>query len=94
MLAKYNVEFMAPLRKQAPTNYYTTDDPVACVEFVEDLLERGFRVKAIQHEGVDLSRHEFDRMIKKAGGLLASKAICASLGIAAEEEHSRFGFTA
>jgi len=29
MLAKYHIEFTVPLRKQAPTNNYTTDDPVA-----------------------------------------------------------------
>ncbi len=94
MLAKYNVEFTAPLKKQTPTTHYTTDDPVACVEFVEELLVGGFHIKAIQHDGLDLPRHDFDKMIRTAAGLVASKSICASLNISAEEEHSRFGFTA
>jgi hypothetical protein len=33
-------------------------------------------------------------MVKTAAGMLASKHICASLGIKAEEEKFRFGFTA
>ena len=37
---------------------------------------------------------EFDRFVKLAAAALASKAICASLGIKTEEEHFRFGFAA
>ena len=51
-------------------------------------------IRAIKHEGEDLSKHEFDRIVKTAAGMLASKHICASLGIKAEEEKFRFGFTA
>ena len=94
MLAKYIVEFTAPLKKHEVANHYTTDDPVACVEFVEELLVRRFRIKAIRHAGADLSKHEFDRMIQTAAGMLASKSSCTALCISVEEEHSRFGFTA
>ena len=94
MLAKYTVEYSTQFRKYSQTNHYSTDDPVACEEFVEELLERGFIVRAIKHEGLDLPRHEFDRMIKTAAGMLASKFICASLGIKPEEEKFRFGFAA
>ena len=74
-------------------NYVISDDdPVACEEFVEELLERGFRIKTIKHEGLDISKPDFDKMIKTAAGMLASKRICASLGIKPEEEHYRFGF--
>jgi hypothetical protein len=41
-----------------------------------------------------MARPEFDRIIKTAGAMLASKHICASLGIKPEEEHFRFGFSA
>ena len=51
-------------------------------------------IRAIKHEGEDLSKHEFDRIVKTAAGMLASKHICASLGIKVEEEKFRFGFTA
>jgi hypothetical protein len=94
MLAKYTIEYTTKFRNHVQTSYYTTDDPVACEKFVEDLLEAGCLIRSIRHEGVDLPRHEFDRIIKTAGGMLASSHICASLGIKPEEEHFRFGFAA
>ncbi len=56
-------------------------------------MERGFRIQTIKHEGLDLPEHDFDKMIKTAAGILASKHICASLSIKSEEERFRFGFT-
>ena len=94
MLPKYSVEYDARFRKHAQPHHYSTDDPVACEEFVEELLERGFSIRAIKHESLDLSKHEFDRVVKSAAGMLASKHVCASLGIKPEEEKYRFGFTA
>ena len=94
MLPKYTVEYTTPFRRHAPTNHFSTDDPVACEEFVEELLERRFPIRAIKHEGLDLPRHEFDRVVKTAAGMLASKRVCASLGIKPDEEKYRFGFTA
>jgi hypothetical protein len=94
MLPKYTVEYTTQFRRHSQTNHFSTDDPVACEEFVEELLERGFAIRAIKHEGLDLPKREFDRVIKTAAGLLASKRICASLGIKADEEKYRFGFTA
>jgi len=94
MLPKYTVEYDARFRKQTQPHHYSTDDPVACEEFVEELLERGFFIRAIKHEGLDLAKHEFDRVVKNAAGMLASKHVCASLGIKPEEEKYRFGFTA
>ena len=94
MLPKYTVEYTAQFKKHAQTNPSSTDDPVACEEFVEELLERGFAIRAIKHEGLDLPKKDFDRIVKTAAGMLASKRICASLGIKPEEEKFRFGFTA
>ena len=94
MLPKYTVEYTAQFRRAAQTNHYSTDDPVACSEFVEELLERGYAIRAIKHEGVELPKPESDRIIKTAAGMLASKRICASLGIKADEEKFRFGFAA
>ncbi len=92
MIPKYTVEYTAQFRKHAQSNHYSTDDPVACEEFVEELLERGFPIRAIKHEGMELPKHEFDRIIKTAAGMMASKHICASLGIKSDEEKFRFGF--
>jgi hypothetical protein len=57
-------------------------------------LDRGFAVRAVKHEGVDLPRADFDKVIRGAANLLASNKICASLGLKAEEERFRFGFAA
>ena len=94
MLPKYTVEYTTQFRRHAQPNHYSTDDPVACEEFVEELLERGFAIRAIKHEGLDLPKPGFDRVVKTAAGMLASKHLCASLGIKPEEEKFRFGFTA
>ena len=94
MLPKYTIEYSAQFGRQAQNYHYSGDDPVACEEFLAELLGRGFRIKTIRHEGLDLAAPDFDKMIKIAAGLLASKSICASLGISTEEEHHRFGFTA
>jgi hypothetical protein len=92
MLPKYTVEFTTQFKKHAQSNHYSTDDPVACEEFVEELLERGCAIRAVKHEGVVLPQKDFDRMVKTAAGMMASKHICASLGIKPEEEKFRFGF--
>jgi hypothetical protein len=94
MIPKYTVEFSTRFRKRALTSHHSTDDPVACGEFLEELLEGRFAIRAIRHEGMDLPKAEFDRMIKNAAGILASKHVCASLGIKPEEERFRFGFAA
>ena len=94
MLPKYTVEYTTQIRGHTQANHYSTDDPIVCEEFVEELLERGHAIRVIKHEGLDLTRKEFDRVVKTAAGMLASKHICASLGIKAEEEKYRFGFTA
>ena len=94
MIPKYTVEYTASLRTKVQPSHYSTDDPVACEEFVEELLERGFPIRGIKHEGVDMPKEDFDRMVKTAAGMLASRHICTSLGIKPEEEKYRFGFAA
>ena len=94
MIPEYTIEYTMSFKKHAHASHYSSDDPVALEEFIEELLERGLRIQAIKHEGLDLSKHDFDKMVKTAGGMLASKRICASLGIKPEEKHYRFGFAA
>jgi 7-keto-8-aminopelargonate synthetase-like enzyme len=94
MIPKYTIEYSPQFRKHAHTSHYSTDDPVACEEFVEELLQRGYFIRAIRHEGLDLPESEFDRIVKTAAAMLASRHICASLGIKPEEEKYRFGFAA
>ncbi len=94
MMAKYTIEYGVPFRKHVQPHHFSTDDPVACEEIVEDLLERGLAIRAIRHEGLDLPRHEFDRLVKTAAGMLAARSVCKSLDIKPEEEKYRFGFSA
>jgi hypothetical protein len=68
---------------------------VACEELVEELLAGGgFAIRAIDHEGIDLPKQDFNKIVKTAAGMLASRRICASLDIKPEEQHYRFGFAA
>lgn len=96
MLKKYCVEYSFRLQKHSsPARYeYFTDDPVACEEFVENLLEHGMGIHTIRHDGGELPKNEFDRIVKVAASAVASKLICTSLNIKPEEEHYRFGFAA
>jgi hypothetical protein len=94
MLPKYTVEYSVQLREHAPANHYSTDDPVACEQFLAEALDRGARIRAVKHEGVDLPKNEFDRMVKAAATLLVARKICDSLHIRPEEERFRFGFAA
>lgn len=96
MSKKYSVEYSVRLRRHSMPEHhlYNTDDPVACEEFVQDLLENGMGIHAIKHDGADLPRPDFDRVVKIAASAIASKRICSSLNIKPEEEHHRFGFTA
>lgn len=94
MLPKYTVEYATRTQNHTHASHYSTDDPVACEEFVQELLERGVSIKAIKHEGLELPKHEFDRLIKTAAGMMAARHICSSLAIKPEEEKFRFGFSA
>lgn len=94
MLAKYNIEYATKVNRHSPSQHYYCDDPVACEEFLSELLGRGWRVNTIRHEGLELPRPTFDKMVKKAAGMVAAKSVCSALGISPEEEHYRFGFTA
>jgi hypothetical protein len=94
MIPKYTIEYSINLRKHAQTAHFSTDDPVACEQAMVEFLDRGFGIRSVKHEGVDLPRPEFDKVIRGAANLLASNKISASLGLKAEEERFRFGFAA
>lgn len=91
MLAKYKVEYAIPFHGHDQPHHYLTDDPVTCEGFITQLLERGFKIRDVLHEGVALPKVDFDRLVKTAAGVLASNCICKSLGIDRAEAHHRFG---
>jgi hypothetical protein len=92
MIPKYTVEYRTEPHRHTPVRHHSTDDPVACEAFIQELLENRLPIQRISHEGVELTRPEFDRMIKNAGMMLVSKRICTCLEINPEEERFRFGF--
>jgi hypothetical protein len=92
MLAKYKIEYAIPFHGHEQEHHYTTDDPVSCEEFLSELLERGFKIKEVLHQGAALPKPDFDKFVKTASGILVSKHICRSLGIDRAEAHHRFGF--
>ena len=96
MIPKYHVKYAIELGgHRAPhVRDFQTDDPVACEEFLVAALECGLKIKAIHHEGVDLTQHEFDRFVKTAAATLAAKHVAKSLGLNAEQVHYRFGLAA
>lgn len=96
MLKNYTVEYSLQFRRHSPPerHQYYTDDPVACEEFVQELLEKGMGIHAIRHDGAELPRVDFDRIVKVAASEAAARMVCTSLHIKAEEERHRFGFTA
>jgi hypothetical protein len=91
MLAKYNIEYAVPFNRRQQWHNHLTDDPVACEEFLSEMLERGFKIRSIHHEGMELPRVEFDRLIKSAAGMLTTRHLCAALDIDSTEAHHRFG---
>ena len=94
MLPRYTIEYTVNLRDRDFVHHMGTDDPVAAQEFLTELLERGYKIRGVRHEGVELSRKDSDQLIKTAAAMLAARRICDSLGIKPEEEHHRFGFSA
>lgn len=96
MLKKYTVEYSLQFRKHSPPRHHEfyADDVVECEEFIQELLARGMGLHAIKHDGADVPQVEFDRIVKIAASEVASKLVCASLHIKADEERQRFGFAA
>jgi hypothetical protein len=92
MFPKYLIEYRIGRGKRIYR--FATDDPVACEEFLVELLDRSARIEKVQHEGRDLRGTGFDWLIRTAGGMLAARRVCRSLGIKPEEERFRFGFAA
>jgi hypothetical protein len=96
MIPKYRIEYSIEFggHQQRDTHDFQTDDPVACEEFLVTLLERGIRINAIRHEGVELTARESDALVRNAASTLAARHVGKSLGLNAEQVHYRFGLAA
>jgi hypothetical protein len=96
MIPKYHIEYAIELggHREPHVRDFQTDDPVACEEFLVAALASGIKIKAIRHEGLDVSQREFDKLVKSAATTLAAKHVARSLGLNAEQVHYRFGLAA
>lgn len=96
MLKNYTVEYSLKFRKHSPPTFHQfyADDVVECEGFIQTLLARGMGLHAIKHDGADVPKKEFDRMVKTAASEVAANLICTSLHIKVDEERQRFGFIA
>jgi hypothetical protein len=91
MLSKYHVEFAVPFQRHLSAQNYRTDDPVACEEFLVELLSLGYRITDILHEGTPLPASQLDGMLKTAALVLAANHLRTSLAIDEAETRHRFG---
>lgn len=96
MIPKYHIEYALELGGHCEPHVrsYQTDDPVACEAFLVAALEHGIKIKAIRHEGVEVSQREFDVLVRNAATTLAAKYVARSLELDAEQVHYRFGLAA
>jgi hypothetical protein len=94
MIPKYHIEYGVKFGNRLHPQDYTTDDPVACEDFLVSILEHGLRLKAVRHEGVELPPKDFDEMVKNAAKTLAAMHVAQTLNLNAEEVHFRFGLAA
>ena len=92
MLSKFSIEYTVSHRPGSESRTHRTDDPVEAEDFLMQLLTCGAKILAIKHEGVELERSQFDRMLKVATDRLAARLLGTSLGIDAAEVKHRFGF--
>ena len=89
---EYGIEYGGP--RDAHVRDFQTDDPVTCESFLVALLEGGLKILTIKHEGMPLTQHESDRLVRNAATTMAAKHVGKSLGLKAEEVHFRFGLAA
>ena len=94
MIAKFDIEYIVRPQHNKRVDSHRTDDPVAAEDFLTGLLATGAAIASIKHEGVALSQHQSDQMIKVAAERLISSLISRSLGLDSAEVRHRFGFAA
>lgn len=94
MSTKYEIRYAIRIQHEHEMQIYRTDDPVACEEFLSELLDRKIRILSISHGGSDLPRPEFDRMVRTAAGMMTARHVSACLKLNHEEVHHRFQFAA
>lgn len=92
MLAKFDIEYIVRPQHNKRVDVHRTDDPIAAEDFLTGLLATGAAITAIKHEGVALTQHQSDQMVKVAAERLISSLICRSLDLDSAAVKHRFGF--
>jgi hypothetical protein len=94
MLHKFTIEYTRHPHSTEPAGVHRTDDPIEAEEYLMQLLQARSRILSIKHEGVEIGRAQFDRMLKVASERLGSEMLRHALDIDAAEVHHRFGLAA
>lgn len=94
MLAKFDIDYVIHPHHNKRVDTHRTDDPIEAEDFLMNLLASGAHIRSIRHEGVELETKKSDQMLRVAADRLATRLLCASLGIDSIEVKHRFGFAA
>ena len=94
MLTKFAIDYIAFPQHSTRVFTHLTDDPVEVEDFLMHLLAARVRITAIRHDGVVMTSHQFDRMLKVAAERIASELLRESLALDGAEVKDRFGFAA
>jgi hypothetical protein len=94
MLNKFAIDYIAFPQHSSRVFTHLTDDPIEVEDFLMHLLAARCRITAIRHDGIVMTSHQFDRMLKVAAERIASELLRESLALDAAEIKDRFGFAA
>ena len=94
MIAKVSVDYNAFPEHSTRVFTHRTDDPIELEDFLMHLLTSRTRILQIRHEGVELTPHQSDRLIKVAAERIASTLVREALHLDAAAVKDRFGFAA
>jgi hypothetical protein len=94
MLKKFSIDYIGMPRHTSRVFTHLTDDPVEAEEFLMHLLSAGARIQEIRHDGLSLTEHQFDKMVKVAAERVAARLVSESLNLDGAEVKRRFGFAA
>jgi hypothetical protein len=94
MLIKFTIEYTRHPHSNEPAGTHRTNDPIEAEEYLMQLMHARSRILSVKHEGVEIPRVQFDRMMKVAGERLVSEMFCHALDIDTAESRHRFGLAA
>jgi len=94
MNTKFAIDYIVFPQHNTRVSTHFTGDAIETEEFLMHLLLSRARIKEIRHDGVALSEHQFDRMLKTAAERIASMILREALAVDSVSVRDRFGFAA